>query len=269
MEHKHVVITNGFYDFDTDITKDEWIDILTNKDIVFNYRLKLIKRWYQAYNHSSTTYEMTLKYKDISSYNSIIIELSKAILKHLNRFELFDSSDNKPTYWAILMQGRYKKKHFEWILRKEVVEAINEIGLFTKKYSLQNKKEKTIILKRKKAKMMLISQYQRSSLNRDLCLFKQNYKCEIEQQHKTFMSKNNLPYMETHHLIPIGFQSQFHNSLDIKENTVVLCSNCHNEIHYGLNNVVLIKQLFKQRKEKLLKQGIKIQLDELIKMHNK
>ena len=64
-----------------------------------------------------------------------------------------------------------------------------------------------------------------------------DYKCEVESNHKTFICKGSKkPYLESHHLVPISYQENFDVSLDVPANIVALCSNCHNEIHYGIDS---------------------------------
>lgn len=96
-------------------------------------------------------------------------------------------------------------------------------------------------------------------------LIKSNHNCEVDSNHKTFISKySNLPYMEAHHLIPLSYQDKFNYSLDIESNIISLCSNCHNMIHYGLNQTELIEKLYLKRKNDLLLNGIEVDLDALI-----
>lgn len=73
--------------------------------------------------------------------------------------------------------------------------------------------------------------------------------------------------MEPHHLIPLDYQYLFEFSLDVEANIICLCSNCHNEIHYGLNYKSLIKKFYNERKEPLEQCGIKIELEELYKLY--
>ena len=95
------------------------------------------------------------------------------------------------------------------------------------------------------------------------------YKCEIENGHKTFICKGSkMPYLESHHLIPISYQENFKFSLDVPANIVALCSNCHNEIHYGLDAEKLIRKLYTERKNRLENAGIYITIEELLSMYN-
>nr|WP_158588831.1 HNH endonuclease [Butyrivibrio sp. XB500-5] len=94
------------------------------------------------------------------------------------------------------------------------------------------------------------------------------YKCEIDNDHPTFIRKNSdKTYTEPHHLIPLAFQDQFDVSLDIEENIVSLCSTCHNEIHYGKDADALIRILFSERIDVLRRAGIDISLDDLLAMY--
>lgn len=95
-----------------------------------------------------------------------------------------------------------------------------------------------------------------------------NYKCECCPEHPTFLRKtNHLPYTEPHHLIPMSAQKDFSISLDVENNIVSLCSNCHNLLHYGAENTVLLKKLYDNRKEELEKAGISISFDDLLKYY--
>lgn len=47
-------------------------------------------------------------------------------------------------------------------------------------------------------------------------------------------------FMEPHHLIPISKQDLYSNDLDITQNLICLCPNCHSKIHYGLKNEIKI-----------------------------
>lgn len=106
-------------------------------------------------------------------------------------------------------------------------------------------------------------------------LIKANFCCEIDKNHPTFIRRNSdKNYTETHHLIPLEFSAEFENTLDTEENIVSLCSNCHNQIHYGRGAEVLIKKLYEDRKEALkaagistTKKGIDVTLEQLLHMY--
>ncbi|WP_313070961.1 winged helix-turn-helix domain-containing protein [Lacrimispora sp.] len=74
--------------------------------------------------------------------------------------------------------------------------------------------------------------------------------CEIEPTHRSFLRRNSTAlYMEPHHMIPMSFTDYFGVNLDREQNVFSLCSNCHNQIHYGLREDVrwMVSKLFLSR----------------------
>ena len=91
-----------------------------------------------------------------------------------------------------------------------------------------------------------------------------NYECEIDKSHPSFKRRTTkVNYTEPHHLIPMAKQGNFSYSLDVEANIVSLCSNCHNQIHYGLENKKIIDRLYHLREEELRSAGISVSLAEL------
>lgn len=76
-------------------------------------------------------------------------------------------------------------------------------------------------------------------------------KCELDNSHNSFISRNGETYLECHHLIPMCFQDEFKVSIDVPANVVCLCSECHNKIHYGKDYENTLKMLLKKRKQQL------------------
>jgi hypothetical protein len=76
--------------------------------------------------------------------------------------------------------------------------------------------------------------------------------------HHTFMKPDNTPYMEIHHLIPVGQQSNFINKLDTKANLVPVCPLCHRKLHHGKKSDVdmLLAKLFAERSSLLIQSGL-------------
>lgn len=95
-----------------------------------------------------------------------------------------------------------------------------------------------------------------------------HFVCEVDRDHPTFIRKHSeRTYTEPHHLIPLSYQEQFNVSLDVEENIVSLCSNCHNEIHYGRDADRLIRLLYEERKNVLSMAGINVTYDDLLLMY--
>lgn len=89
--------------------------------------------------------------------------------------------------------------------------------------------------------------------------------CEYECGVNLFLRKDNLTnYTEAHHLIPLSFQNEFPNSLDVEANVISLCPACHRRMHYGSDIEIMLNILFDKRVARLEKCGIYINYDLLL-----
>lgn len=95
-----------------------------------------------------------------------------------------------------------------------------------------------------------------------------NYRCEVDQNHKTFLRKNlDINYTESHHLIPMIYSDLFNVSLDVEENIISLCSNCHSLLHYGRDFENILEKLYNERIDDLNRVGINITFEQLLNMY--
>lgn len=95
-----------------------------------------------------------------------------------------------------------------------------------------------------------------------------NYTCSLEECEmcKYFTSKESgKNYLEIHHFIPKEFANDFDSPIEILDNYVALCPNCHRKIHLAADNERkhMINTLYNQRKEKLDQHGLHIDLSQL------
>ena len=72
-----------------------------------------------------------------------------------------------------------------------------------------------------------------------------------------------------HHLVPLSCHSSFEVSLDVEENIVSLCSNCHNKLHYGRDIEETLRILYDARSSLLAKAGIDISFPNLLRIYKK
>ena len=115
-----------------------------------------------------------------------------------------------------------------------------------------------------------IKQWPRDPSISKTAIYHSNYKCQYDNQHKTFNSAvTNQQYMEAHHLIPMNAQDSFKNSLDVLGNVVSLCPNCHRMIHHGdeASKNIIIEKLYAQKEKELRKFGLEIILEDLKKLY--
>ena len=76
-----------------------------------------------------------------------------------------------------------------------------------------------------------------------------NFKCENDQDHETFISaRTGNQFVEAHHLIPMEYQGEFTVSIDVPENIISLCPNCHRAFHNSIisNQEKLISKFYEK-----------------------
>lgn len=101
--------------------------------------------------------------------------------------------------------------------------------------------------------------YKRNQIIVDHCLEAADYCCEHNADHKTFIAKaTGRSYMEGHHLIPMKYQTEFDNSIDVYANIICLCPICHRMIHFGADHdrKYLVEEMYEKRKQRLYNSGI-------------
>ena len=280
------------YVAELDISVEQWISLI--KAVFTQSDIELVKRIYLFDNHAATCTDLAAQEgKTPSSYNSPVVHLAKRITKELNIPTLY-REDGSKVWWRIPFWGRYREDgHFEWKLRPELAKALAEIypdlevhkrakiedavdanlssdiseatfDSSAPKFEYENKPKK-------KAAPVIVSGHKTYPRDRKIALnalSHAGYVCEIDEDHESFIrKKSEVNYTEPHHLIPMSFSDRFEHSLDVEENIVSLCSNCHNQIHYGRDARELIEKLYTQRKSLLEKVGLKITLSELLLMY--
>lgn len=95
------------------------------------------------------------------------------------------------------------------------------------------------------------------------------YSCELNREHRTFISaKSNRQYMEGHHIIPMAKQNYFENSLDVYANILSVCPVCHKMLHYGLreDRKKALEIIYAKRAERLGNSGIQISHDKFMEI---
>ncbi len=65
-------------------------------------------------------------------------------------------------------------------------------------------------------------------------LYRANGVCESCHEKAPFNRKSNgTPYLEVHHIKPLSEQDTTEENLDVLENVLALCPNCHRKMHFG------------------------------------
>lgn len=273
------------------ITIDKWKSMLQNPEVFTKYDINLIKRIYMENNHAATCYDFGIKDGvSPSSYIKPVIALSIRISEAVGLPPIY-GNDGKQTWWRIPFWGSYREDgHFEWKVRPKLAKAIialwpeldlmeanetedDELVDELKQANLKNAQDDfqyNGTAKKKQAPKytngnMTYPRNRQTALN---ALAHAHYGCEVEVDHPSFIrKKSDKNYTEPHHLVPMAFSDSFEVSLDVEENIISLCSNCHNQIHYGRDAEELLRKLYESRKDDLKRVGIDTTIEQLLKMY--
>ena len=126
-----------------------------------------------------------------------------------------------------------------------------------------------VVVKKPAVLTTTIQVRKRNQIIIDQALEGANYCCEHNHSHQTFISQStNKPYMEGHHLIPLMYQDEFDNSIDVYANIVCLCPVCHRLLHHGLakERIYVAEELYDTRNARLNASGIDLSKNDFIKM---
>ena len=274
------------------IKQAEWVDLLEDEDVFFDSDIELLKKIYLEDNHATTLYDLSIKDGVPSStYIPQVVGLAKRISKAKN-LPPIKGDDGSRVWWRIPFWGRRREDgHFEWKIRPDLAKALVKLYPELDLIGLNEEEDDNLISdlknstmaevddtfeytggKKKKPAPVFTNGHKTYPRDRQIAvnaLAHAHFKCEVDEEHPTFIRKrSDRPYTEPHHLVPMSFSDSFDVSLDREENIVSLCSNCHNEIHYGRDAKILIEKLYSDRKELLESIGISIALDELLEMYN-
>lgn len=205
-------------------------------------RLELI----QTYDDQLFNYQLLKEHglKSIQGQNRVSSELAEF---------LFRQADNS---------GKRDRNSLENIEERDLIETINHESLnLHEKFEEYNPVPKQRLDFKRVEGINIYPRNRKTAIN---ALFRAGFLCEYDNRHPSFLrKKTNIMYVEPHHLVPLSCQEEFMHSLDVEANIVSLCSNCHNQIHYGEGREI-VELLYLRRNEELERAGITISLSNLL-----
>lgn len=137
-----VEILDGIYEAAIPLAKDDWTKFLQMPGSEEYY--DLLMKIYQCESHSATCSLLSKKFGGHPTYYvSKLTQLTKKMHAHINAFDVY-GTDGRLTFYPIAMRGRYiENNHFEWIMRKEIISAVEELNLIA---TYQPKNENDIMI---------------------------------------------------------------------------------------------------------------------------
>lgn len=196
----------------------------------------------------------------LQSMDDLVLYLPKKDITKIRYFEKYD----KFYTWVINSLVNIeilKKKNDKYIIAEDFREIVQKLyqnipfeSLFFHQDTLLSNLNNTTAYKRYKRNPKLIQE----AKQRD------NYTCQIDATHQTFLTKGHT-YVEGHHVIPMFQQKNFNYSLDDVDNLISLCPTCHREIHLADNKKAILYKVYNVNKKFM--QNNNLTLEELEKIY--
>jgi 5-methylcytosine-specific restriction protein A len=239
-----------------DITKEQWMYMLEDRDIMTQEDVQLLKEIYSCKNYRATAQQLAqlLHLSHHVRINNQVGNLGKRIVKKLNisapKYRYGKERGKEANWWNVPFWGEEQEEGFYWILRPELAEAIcelHEMGEVQVGYRANLPEE--IDFKNDQnfyegaIKQIYVNSYERNDRARYLCILKYGTNCVIcgFDFEKVYgeVGKN---FIHVHHLTPLSEIKQEYK-VDPEEHLRPVCPNCHAIIHkknppYSIDEVI-------------------------------
>lgn len=124
--------SNGVFKCEVPINKEQWLSVLSNRAVTSPQSMKVLLSFYFMPGHKATCAQCEEQYGQSSAtYNIGISHFAKAVSKVYDDFRIVDESGDVRLWPVVMGAGREIKVNgniqFEWQLRRELTEALEEI----------------------------------------------------------------------------------------------------------------------------------------------
>lgn len=132
---KYILQVNTDKEYFTEpiLSKEEWLDVLHKTDNSKHKRqMEVLYMFFRQPGHKASCSVIAKEYSmNVTAVNSLIVHFCQYVQECSGKsFSIEDPDDNSETFWPIAMLGkRLSKDRFEWTVRPELVEAIQDLLL--------------------------------------------------------------------------------------------------------------------------------------------
>ncbi|SFC95363.1 AAA family ATPase [Bacillus sp. UNCCL81] len=121
-----------YYDYEVKISKDQWIELIQDKEVFKEKNIEHMKCIYKFENHAATCKEVSeILGGTAQTYNGLATALAKRIASKLNIEKLPARKGDSDVYWCILFYGQEVddsvRGTFEWKLKPELAHALQNL----------------------------------------------------------------------------------------------------------------------------------------------
>ncbi len=216
------------------ITRDQYKRALASKEVLNERSIELLRILHDAPNCEATSRQLAevLGYSDFPPANALVGKLGKRIANCLD-ITLPQRENNSPGWWKIIADGDQRPEGFTWRLRKELIEAMAELGLLNdSEVRLYPEIEQLPTQSSEgKVRKVIVNSFERNAVARLRCINHYQAKCSVCEL--DFQKRYGLigkGFIHVHHLVElstIGKQYKVDPINDLRP----VCPNCHAMLH--------------------------------------
>jgi 5-methylcytosine-specific restriction protein A len=222
-----------------DITKEQWMTILKDPDLITEKDIKLLKLIFNCKNYEARSSQLAqlLNMSHHLPINGQIGRLGKRIAEKLDiQVPTRSPLTNDPMWWSVPFRGRNEGEgRFCYILKSELKEAMQEIYEKATSSEIISPEEIDAEIAENlyegAVKQIYVNSYERSRDARDQCVKRYGARCVIcgFDFEKTY-GKIGRNVIHVHHLKPLSEIGEKH-PVDYINDLRPVCPNCHVMIH--------------------------------------
>lgn len=232
------------YEYQTGVTKEDFKKALREKNLLNDKQLELLSIIYQLERHEATASQLALltNQSHHGTINLQFAQIAKKISKYIEKPPPIRSNGTN-RWWAFLANTKAHEQYWFWILKPELVAAIEELRLFDYEdihFPEEIRTEKVYhegLLKR-----ITVNAYERNPQARKLCIEYYGLNCAVcAFNFKKSYGDIGIGYIHVHHLKPIA-EIGGNYEIDPIKDLRPICPNCHAMIH-RLSETISIEEL--------------------------
>jgi len=217
------------------LTKNQWIEILLNKDLTKTLDLSIFQTLYafNGYKAYASQIGIILGYRGKVPHGVLNLEIGRYAKRIAKVYDIEFTKRNSKKYkfWDLFFNGWEEGKYFVWQLKIELVEALEDSNLTGEIKFAEELPEKEETLMEGIKKNIIVNAYERNTKARELCIQYFGLSCSVcEINFETFYGKIGINYIHVHHLVPISTMGDSYQIDPIKDLRPV-CPNCHAMLH--------------------------------------
>lgn len=130
----------GFWTCDTGLTKDDWVNILNDKNITNRDILDIIIAIYNSPKHTTSCYQLAKDFNNDMTDKYFNGKITKYCQKVLEQYNLKIHTSDGNNFIYVLVDGK-QLEYYNWMLKEEVVKALEQLNLFNSNTIIPNSQE--------------------------------------------------------------------------------------------------------------------------------